>query len=200
MMIEVSEYLHIYGEDKKRFNEKTYIQIQESHSNSVTKFELGDIELSRMILSTTEVNRIQGLLLHLTNCVVFKRMSIIPVDTLKRKQMIVLIMNYFMKIETEVKSKMKKRNGSQDFKIWSRLICPILLVNFKMVCEYFYIKKCPVFFKDIKAKDEAFRLIFSLINEIFDPTGLNTSLIFWQDAVSLSHTSYQVPRQRDHQQ
>ena len=186
-MTQVSEYLHIYGEDKKRFNEKKYIELQQAHSHATTKFELADIELLRSTLSSEEVIKIQGLLLHLTNWIVFRRMAMVPLDALKRKQMIVLIMNYFVKTENDVKQKIKKRLGIHDSKIWSRLVCPILIVSFKMITEYFYQKKCPNFFKDLRAKEEAFRLIFSLINEIFDPSDLNSKLLCWQESVGVYH-------------
>ena len=63
----VGEYLDIYGEDKKRFSEKKYIEIQMAHQNSLRKFELLDIALLRNILSMEEMTRIQGLILHLSN-------------------------------------------------------------------------------------------------------------------------------------
>lgn len=179
----ISEYLDTYGEDKKRFNEKKYIDIQMNHSYALAKFELLDIALMREILTSEEVTKIQGLLLHLSHWIIFGQMSLIPLDLIKRKQMLVMIMSYFSNIENEVKVRVKKRAGGQENRLWSKLVCPILIVNFKMMAEYFYLKKFPNFFKDTKAKSETMRLLFGLITEIFDPSGLNSKLLFWQDSV-----------------
>lgn len=37
----VAEILHMYGEDKKRFNEKKYVEIQSVHKASKLKFDVG---------------------------------------------------------------------------------------------------------------------------------------------------------------
>jgi hypothetical protein len=183
----VSEYLDVYGDDKKRFSEKKYIEMQMNHANAKNKFELLDIKLLRSVISSTELNKIQGLLLHLTNCLIFDKLLLVKVDSMKRKQMVVLIMSYFSKLEQTVKDDVKKRGhvaSSSEIRLWSRLICPILIINLKMICEYFYCRKCPTFFKTQKTKEEALRLIFSLIGEIFDPSGLNGQVLFWQEKVT----------------
>lgn len=60
-----------------------------------------------------------------------------------------------------------------------------------MLCEYFYMKKFPLLFKDFKNLHETTRLLFSLINEIFDPSGLMSKLLFWQDLVPTTNNSEQ---------
>lgn len=182
----VAEYLDVYGDDKKRFSEKKYVEMQMNHANAKNKFELLDIKLLRSVLNSPEVNKIQGLLLHFTNCMIFDKLQLIRLDNLKRKQTVVLIMNYFSSLENFTRESIKKRSGTAnmgELRLWSRLICPILIINFKMICEYFYNRKCPAFFKTDSVKNETLRLIFSLIRELFDPSGLNGQILFWQTSV-----------------
>jgi hypothetical protein len=195
----IAEYLDIYGEDKKRFSEKKYIEIQMNHSYSKNKFELIDIKLLRQIVDSDQVNKIQGLLLHLTNSIVFGKLSLVQVEPIKNKQMIVLIMNYFTKLETEVRESIKKRGHSAsgpELRLWNRLICPILLINFKMAVEYFYLRKCPIFLKSDKTRADALKLIFSLLEEIFDPSGLNSQVLFWHESVIRPHPRLHLPARR----
>jgi hypothetical protein len=185
----IAEYLVIYGEDKKRFSEKKYIEIQMNHSYSKNKFELLDIKLLRQILDSDQINKVQGLLLHLSNSMVFGKLALVQVEPLKNKQMLVLMMNYFTNLETEVRENVRKRGhaaSGPEMRLWSRLICPILLINLKMITEYFYLKKCPNFLKVEKTRNDTLRLIFSLIEEIFDPSALNSQVLFWHDVVSCS--------------
>lgn len=179
----INEYLYIYGEDKKRFNEKKYLEIQHQHQYSKSKFDLIDIELVRGILDKEEIVKIIGILLHIANWIIFRSMMVVPIDPTRRKQMFVLIMHHYHKIEEEVIQSVKKRLPGAEHKLWAQLVCPILIVAFKMVAEYFFLKKLPVFLKDTRAREETIRLLFSIIGEIFDPSGLNSSLLFWQTSV-----------------
>jgi hypothetical protein len=184
----VAEYLDVYGDDKKRFSEKKYIEMQMNHSNAKNKFELFDIKLLRTIIESPEVNKIHGLLLHFTNCMIFEKLQLIKMDNLKRKQMVVLIMNYFSSLEHLTRDNVKKRNitaNVSELRLWSRLICPVMIINFKMICEYFYSRKCPALFKNDGVKQETIRLIFALITEVFDPSGLNGQVLFWHHTVDV---------------
>jgi len=61
--------------------------------------------------------------------IVFGLVNPLPVDKLSRKQMVVLILQLWNDIQQKfVKVK----------KLWLRLMCPILVINFRMTVEYFF--------------------------------------------------------------
>jgi hypothetical protein len=103
---------------------------------------------------------------------VFGLVNPLPVDKLSRKQMIVLILQLWNDIE---------QKSSKGTKIWLRLLCPVLIINFRMTVEYFFRNHFVLFFGDEKYSAQAFQRINLLITDIFDASEVAHHIVYWEN-------------------
>lgn len=146
--------------------------IQEAYVTVTDKFEAKEVQRLKELLASNEVIRISGLLCHFVYWIVFGLINPLPVDKLSRKQMVVQILQLW----NDLQQKFPKEK-----KLWLRLMCPMLIICFRMTIEYFFRNHYVLFFNDDKYCLQAFQRINLLITDIFDASEMVNHIVYWEN-------------------
>lgn len=95
----IPEVQAYYRDEKKKYSDKEYINIQRQHAKSNSKFNLEDISGLISLIEGPEILKMTGILLHLTYWTMFGQICPAEIDPSQRKQMIVLLVNFFQQIK-----------------------------------------------------------------------------------------------------
>lgn len=99
----VQDALMVYKDDKKRYVEKDYIAIQMQHYKSSSKFHLVDIQNLINLISSPDVLKMTGIMIHLVYWTIFGHITPAQIDGIQRKQMLVLLLTFYRKQEIKYK-------------------------------------------------------------------------------------------------
>jgi len=146
------------------------------HIKTYAYLKEADINKTKEVIKTEEINRIVGVMLHLSYWLVFGHVNPVQPDELTRQQMIIASMEQMNLLRKRVK----------NTKVWSLFVMPMILLVIRMNVEFFLRNSYYSFFDnedDATACDIALEKVNFLITNMFDPNQFYSRFTFFESEI-----------------